>query len=1340
METIKVLSEVERTVNISSLNVEETDSLRNELMGKTVSLSSAQAFIDMAVKNAETIALADKPQAPELLIRRIILLSRNSCNSVNNFVYPMTTKFTGKFGGAMHHKRYLQHMSELGAQKLSKTTEEHLKLTTGDKAITVSFDDYTLSRNTTMMSYIESPHSPVSIVGLFVVVNSVAIAQMCAKKYPADILRSGSFDFHDCADATVKLFEGRVNMLDKSYYARSIKSLAGEQDKRTPAGEIFIDFLSMDEKNVMAVLEEVFAYMQHIKYLETYIARYVCNYIHAATRDPQHHIFGQQAYGSTPPQITLPQTCKDEMGLQILKSVATIQPTCTGDDAYDKFVMFANADRENISGIFAQAMLGVNKGSLQDDVDAIKVKKSYDRFIETVKLKRAKDIALTQIFEAIYLKKFSAERLKKVRTIINNSYTHVTPEIFLKTITPAEAKVVTAEHSRMTNHLEAVLKNKCAHVAAVKKLRRTPMMDEKLRQLENVKDFIDQQQYSKDDLIKCKVCKFDLICPHVIDMLTNNSLRYMELKNVMDRYIDRTPNNRDSYCKICGELILREETYFDQTGENNDIDEELNTFIWSEVASNTKYIRATAVINMNHFITACTNSIYPYIKMIEKQLERSKTNSAEEIKSKKKLFTAIYSFACFAHFILNGSTITLASASDTAKPAKNNIVEVFRTFISNIMQSKNIAIREIQGMNAEVIKIKLLEAFKSLKNVEDVESISANRVDSIVRDPSFNYLFEVDAIFSNKPAKKDRDELISGMERILGHTEKEVESWQDRDGSHKSAKKQAKISLVPDNIYKTIRIAQSSDAKKYIAAFEKIKPEWGDANIAAESQGAFIAAADLYTQVLSMGLGNESMYISVGVSNRDDPNSVIVVDFSAKYKEVAKLFAEYDTHAKILQDNKKKIYSRVYTIFGNHKIRPSVVSNLGRVYDEDGAFHVFDISVVERDGKQVDVTASEFAEAANKGAPIPISSIVDKRCRICGVLKSQTHTLNDARIKESINIKMNIVNFFRFYENRCLKGVLHTASQDGKKCTKCDIVFDWINAQPPEAYNFFRANQQKYNEDKFADTVRIPVSVVAPTVYEMPEFEFDFSIVLEFAKRLKVNHKLIATLGATSGVDKAMILSGEFIAPEVESFQSPRIYILHTYVCNLIADFNRMRFYSRTNQPSRDIVDLFNISKMDKFKSANIGESIPDIVTGYLDKFAAVKATKTPQDVSNFCLQSLCEKCIKLMDVRASDIVDETIKTLCENFVKMFMRKTLRSEELLMKFGMFNRSIIYGDGSLVDKSAGLDGDGTVAKKTDLGDDDEEEEGAFSMDAFDLEEDPDAIPDEDLSNTIRIEGE
>jgi phosphoribosylformylglycinamidine (FGAM) synthase PurS component len=119
------------------------------------------------------------------------------------------------------------------------------------------------------------------------------------------------------------------------------------------------------------------------------------------------------------------------------------------------------------------------------------------------------------------------------------------------------------------------------------------------------------------------------------------------------------------------------------------------------------------MVNVPKLITAARDACYPYIFEIEKQIIKSKTNSVEEVKAKKRLYISIYALAYFIRVVAgNKGEITFKNLKITSK---NPVVDMVKLAIDTVMTTRNVTIREIRGMTPDVIKNTLIEAYKSLQ-------------------------------------------------------------------------------------------------------------------------------------------------------------------------------------------------------------------------------------------------------------------------------------------------------------------------------------------------------------------------------------------------------------------------------------------------------------------------------------------------------------------------------------------------------------------------------------------------------------------------------------------------
>src|SRR6185437_2092743 len=202
-------------------------------------------------------------------------------------------------------------------------------------------------------------------------------------------------------------------------------------------------------------------------------------------------------------------------------------------------------------------------------------------------------------------------------------------------------------------YTKAVLDNKCPHVKLYKQWRRAQNDDLRMSLYKSLAKFLSAANAANatpkgkqlvTKMIACNNCGFDIICPHmyITAQAEANRTPQREIKALLTPYINRRHSEeyesvQSYYCKICGESIAAldfEDVDLDSAAFMN---EDLRTFMWSEVGALMKYLRFGSLVAVPRLITYIRDMCYPYIFDVEKQILKSKTNTQDEIKAKKRL-------------------------------------------------------------------------------------------------------------------------------------------------------------------------------------------------------------------------------------------------------------------------------------------------------------------------------------------------------------------------------------------------------------------------------------------------------------------------------------------------------------------------------------------------------------------------------------------------------------------------------------------------------------------------------------------------------------------------------
>ncbi|SIP85884.1 Hypothetical protein PACV_169 [Pacmanvirus A23] len=1349
MTEIKVILDSGPTIDIGALSREERDLLFDQIAEENPSIPRhvIDSFSDMQNELIHDEILLAKPELKELLLRKIIQLSQSNGSEFNTNIIPIIPNFTintiHKTGGAIPLMRRFK------PAERKPTVKEEVP-----GAIRVRFDSQIFAVTTTGLDYIAPPNEELTVIGLLINTYCSDIS-LDNKQITAISINKPAIGAKILV-GNYKYTEASKSCDDYFFHPDYSVNIDGEPTIKP----IKILFNELDEPKVIAAMNKLFDYLSNIR---TYhkgdeSAYFVYAQVDAALAGGKSHLAIQKSLADLISDITTKKQIAPVISEAMPKSdILTLLETVhkgTFSTVYNGAIA-ADIDMRGFSDIYYRSIVkGKDDPSVTEKLSIYKERQSRLAFQRAIKIKLLSEYNKLNAYKIIIEKKLGVKRLAEIeQELIKKPSLTVAAKNILELLKPNERKPIELEYERKQKYLEAVLNNKCPHVKLYRQFRNAKENDRAKKFYFDLSKFFKNKGES-NSMIQCNNCGFDIVCPHVRDFTEMEFAQkpYSEIKAKLTKYIDKAVVKDQYYCKICGEMISSLDA-FDGVGETRDVastmNEELKNFMWGEIAINSKYLKFGNLVDVPKLITTIRDACYPYIFEIEKQILKSKTNSAEEIKAKKRLFVTIYAFAYMIHLILSNrgraGENEISFKNFKSKGAKSEIVDMIRHVLEIIIMTKNVAIREIPGMSADLIKNKLIEAYKSIQSTgTQVITYSGEAEDILITlmlDPTYKFLYKVniiDDMLSGKLPKKSKLDIVDKIDYVMGEPIAKLEKEKDIFTNVRIPKFDKWNLKAFDNI-QSMKSGKTTSDNKYIYD---------------TAEAGYLARSfEIFNDKLKLQLYKEPLYVDISAGKRDDPTAMMDVKFREPFEKHQAKFIELEKKETMLYQYKALMAAKNYTRPGGKNSRqwidPGV--GLGRVYDEDGNKHNWNIYIVEKtvDEKpvRIELKSSDIAKDTEKGIKFT-DNITDKKCSVCGILFSQCDKLEDTKIVESLNTKHTISNFFRFYENRCPKGGLHDYGK-GVKCSKCGIDSAYIlKPDDKQSMNYYREYRDIYKKerDEFAvlveteKVVALPPKDVSNFGTEYAKWTPNFNIILDLANKLKINHRFLSALGSVEKQEYTEVANGHYIPPEPESTVDTRIYLVDTYIKNLITEYNQLKFFNRLVKPPIELSQMIDNSGINKHKIADLATMLPDIYAEYNDRFAYFQRYKRPREVVMFCVQTFCEM---LLRIHATG--DANTMRLRHDFVAYFVKKTLRYEELTTKAGQFNWSLLYGDKDKEPKVSDSNytesyEDESEQKYLDEAEEESDEFGDTGrpMEAdLDVETDPDADPDDDPSNQIRV---
>lgn len=1016
---------------------------------------------------------------------------------------------------------------------------------------------------------------------------------------------------------------------------------------------------------------------------------------------------------------------------------------------------------------------GADSAAVQAKIQQYKQHTANARFYQAAVRAQMQQRVLAATYEQIIEQKFKPARVAQIYARVRPPRQ---PDALLHALDPQERKLVLAEQTAREKYISAVAANKCPHVKLVRRLRSARELADQRRVLTSTLQYADAQtrgavlaaistvrgdrtrgERARGDgaqtdagrsvtlplhQIACAVCKFDLICPHVLLALVADlaGWSFDQTHSALAKYI-ATTRGGDSHCAVCYEVV-RTNT-LDLGADTAHMDPDIKKQLWSEAAQWTKYLKIDASVDRIALVTAVRDSTYASVFDIDKQLIKSKTATLEQLQNRRKLYMAVYTLAAYI-IQAEGSNATVQFRGLGAKPST---VELIKHGIGLIMSAKNIILRDLAGVTYDTIKTNLVAAYKLLKSgggeLVIAHGDKPTLLELLAQDPVFWYA-AYRAVFSNAlvPGTTDRITAKTAAS-VLNYAFYDSDSTPAVTPAERIARKGKKrggartpVDALPDDLFAHVPLvddrANTTPPVKY----------------AAESYNLFWRGRPLV---------DEKLYIDKSAAG-DFTNVELTAPYAAQHAAYAEIRAL--ECALLLQNARESapmyLRKRVSQTRAFVPASDGASPALHRVYDENGIKHKWTkYAIAATADAPADVpanitTLSGLIAAVDAAYAHAHATVYVKRvCAVCGITHDNTSTLNDEKIQASLRARSQVANFYKFYETRCLAGGLHeinSVSLPGRgdgvtACAKCSIQLAFM-ADPyaRAAIDFYRANARTYDADRRAPSQHVQSphvqsphlqSQYAVTEPSPTAWTFNFNKIVELAQLLKLNERQLTALGAYEAQDPAAILAGTYIPTETEYRFSTRVFVVDAHIKNMITEYNQIRWFARgTAKPAPALVALLDASGIAKVALPTVLPTLPDIYGEYNRAFADILRTRKPREIVDFCIQSLCEMLLALWHYKDAPAHTASTKKLRRAFVEYAVAHILRNEEMLTKPGQFNWVTAFGDKPAAMRDINFIRDADPGEGERQEDDDTGTTDMPFADEFDVDKEPEETGDEE----------
>lgn len=683
----------------------------------------------------------------------------------------------------------------------------------------------------------------------------------------------------------------------------------------------------------------------------------------------------------------------------------------------------------------------------------------------------------------------------------------------LKLLTADQRKVIMTYHDSLVEAYNAA--GRCEHSKAVKLYFRAKSDVNRANALKTVMGYATPRKH--DGFITCKLCNGNLICGHVVAMANAPGRE----RAALNKYA------AGQFCSVCSARLFDE---FEVDVEQDTADDELRLFMFGEILPVVRRLNYVALININRLIGLCIQNIYDYIFELEKQLLANKTNTTEDIRNKKILFTAIYAYAYIVAVIVDTPR---AERIFDVQAGGRTTADYIRWAVETIIATRNSTIANISGVNGDFVKNKVIDAYKILSRGRKHTLARDDKSDSLIDlmiDPRYHsYLLTYNIANGKQLSDESGVKAVTGVDagELSGLSDGVYAGWK----LPHDTKEIADSRVVFGGVRATTVFGGGPSRRPVRDTSTDI---W-----TAAYPGYRAACFDIFEDYYRNGVFNLTTVA-------DDKVAEEFLDVDASFNVAEKSLLRI----RALQNLNP---TQLPAISASREFK-YVAQPLGAIWDEEGRRHTW---------------------AGNT-------------CVVCGVSAEEVSRLDDVKIRRALDEKTNIIAYTAYYLNRCPAGNWITHKWHDDTCELCGMKYGKADADIVAKY------AAKFAADKTVETVTVATTRVNRTIETPPPHTFNYGVIVKLCGLIKCNVHAFMALGATESINYIDITAGKYIPAEPDTHLNQRSYALDSALVTAVGQYNKLRHYNSLIKPEAWLRGIVESSDVKKFQYNQLAGSLDE--------------------------------------------------------------------------------------------------------------------------------------------------
>ncbi len=837
------------------------------------------------------------------------------------------------------------------------------------------------------------------------------------------------------------------------------------------------------------------------------------------------------------------------------------------------------------------------------------------------------------------------------------------PDLILQSLSASERKIIEVATNMENNTYKKYTSNKCDHLQILRRLDFAKYNNERELIFQELEKFMDHK--GDKHYINCKVCKLHLMCPHTLEryQLELRRAPYAELRAQLQVFASDKivkDNIFITYCNVCGGSLYQTTAIEVNIGNVTDDNmSEYMTLVRAEAFNLCNSLTFTTMLNPGAIANLAVKFVMPFANNADADIMKAPRKKIPDA-IKMKVFITIVTYAFLLYLLLlddykNQVSIKGKKVSGSSR-AKDYTSFVFGKLMASLKNKEVV-------LTTEYVMTKFNTYYTMLKKFTYTNKVIYDISDSQGKDDLINHIINIDPVYNyarfiyllttkgsirkNINAKEVKQEF----EHILGSFNDVVNN----------AKTQA-------NIYKKLYLPKSSseDSKKRTEFLN------------------YTSGVKNANELIKTWLGGRRMKLYIGGKKEPERTQKVAIQYSMSnvyegyLKEAYEVYHEYVTkiaHLLTINSNDKSIVdyssklqrikkaedhlrlSRVSTkLITNLKLSSGRIQrshvDISEVYDEDGQKHNWTIYVYEGGAE---LNKKQIAS----NIELKVGTYKDIKCSTCGILKSQSSNLDNAKVSNSLHKKVAVDQLVNFYSFRCPEKGVHTFANS--KCTKCGFTYS-MGASDKNSYS--AKYEKAFTRDQENETTtKLVIEQDQKDSTVKIKWTHNHNIVVELSKLMKIPVEAIEKIGCVEGKRYSDIMSNK---EQLESIYEDdyRNYVLEMTIRSIIINYNKIKFSVRVLSQSPYIQEVMQGFAPDVIpKLPNI---LPVIATDFNNDSPLVKKQYDAKDYNLYLIESFCKILTDIYKIETK-VESAKISALMRKFVESEVKRIIDTEKFVSK-------------------------------------------------------------------------